>query len=722
MRHGKKSLKLNKAAPPSEQHLRYGQGIWPDDTSTPSPPITFTILHLTCFHSRRPSLASTSSTETYSIHIIAFQMGAQSAQPSASTASLRRIKNFQIDDQTRFLYLILKQLDLKTVNWQHVADDLCIKNGHAARMRWSRFKQHVEGVPAAPRSRKDEGKNAKGDGKGKGTDMGMGMKRSGDDLAREDEGDSKRFKMEQGWPMHVGYGHGPPPPYYHGPPPYGMPPPHHAPHHPSYGPPPPGHYHTQPYHGPGQLAPRPHGQPMFQPPPSQYNQTTATPPTGTINPTSISKPVTIANIKPEPNPERTKQPVAVVKAEDPAVEIKPEPGVEPVAQPAARPSQPPHQSAATIENGEEKPNLPLPPASTPVDPAEPLSTTLVPTDATTDNSRQYSEVKVPKQSPIPAQEPQNTTSTTANIQEAKAPSQANENASQDLLSAVAEVSKEDFAKAVDAEATTHAQTFSAVGPQGASIALEQATTASPEIPLASIKAHTIRQPPAPITAPVATQAPSVTSGIVARAVSQAPKPAPKSTPSARSSKTPSVPPSPRAQSTSFPPFRPPPQGYPYYGAIHAPPLPPPGQPPLPIMPPHYHYTHRPAHITPPPYWHHIPHINNPPPPPFSISTPAHSHSMPDWSNNPHPFGPPPPPPHQFPNTPHSAPPQTLTFSDIFTPSNPPPLQQNHEAEDLHMGVMDEFDLTNFDFGMGDVIMEPQFVVADADGGIGTGKG
>lgn len=69
----------------------------------------------------------------------------------------------------KFLYTILKQLDLKTVNksreetseapltllqqidWQAVAGQLDITNGHAARMRFSRFKQQMEGVPVSPR-------------------------------------------------------------------------------------------------------------------------------------------------------------------------------------------------------------------------------------------------------------------------------------------------------------------------------------------------------------------------------------------------------------------------------------------------------------------------------------------------------------------------------------------------------------------------------------------
>lgn len=70
---------------------------------------------------------------------------------------------------SKFLYVIMKQLDLKSVScsskqglghythlvqqidWQQVADQLDITNGHAARMRYSRFKQQMEGVPSATR-------------------------------------------------------------------------------------------------------------------------------------------------------------------------------------------------------------------------------------------------------------------------------------------------------------------------------------------------------------------------------------------------------------------------------------------------------------------------------------------------------------------------------------------------------------------------------------------
>ncbi|OAP61978.1 hypothetical protein AYL99_04181 [Fonsecaea erecta] len=61
--------------------------------------------------------------------------------------SVRRTKNFANDPQTPiFLYTILKQLDLRSINWNEVAGSLGISNGHAARMRYSRMKSQFEGT------------------------------------------------------------------------------------------------------------------------------------------------------------------------------------------------------------------------------------------------------------------------------------------------------------------------------------------------------------------------------------------------------------------------------------------------------------------------------------------------------------------------------------------------------------------------------------------------
>jgi hypothetical protein len=74
--------------------------------------------------------------------------------------ALRRTKNYASDPQTpMFLYTILKQLDLRSIDWSIVANSLDISNGHAARMRYSRMKTQFEGTtqPRNPRPKKDKG-------------------------------------------------------------------------------------------------------------------------------------------------------------------------------------------------------------------------------------------------------------------------------------------------------------------------------------------------------------------------------------------------------------------------------------------------------------------------------------------------------------------------------------------------------------------------------------
>ncbi|EAS30782.1 uncharacterized protein CIMG_06261 [Coccidioides immitis RS] len=79
--------------------------------------------------------------------------------------TLKRSKTLPADGQTtKFLYTILKQLDLKSVDWNLVASQLDISNGHAARMRFSRFRQHMEGItstPRTPRAKKPKTEKAK---------------------------------------------------------------------------------------------------------------------------------------------------------------------------------------------------------------------------------------------------------------------------------------------------------------------------------------------------------------------------------------------------------------------------------------------------------------------------------------------------------------------------------------------------------------------------------
>ncbi|EEH02871.1 conserved hypothetical protein [Histoplasma capsulatum G186AR] len=75
-------------------------------------------------------------------------------------ASLKRSKTMPADGQTaKFLYTILKQLDLKSIDWNLVASQLEISNGHAARMRFSRFRQHMEGITTNNRTPRPKNKN-----------------------------------------------------------------------------------------------------------------------------------------------------------------------------------------------------------------------------------------------------------------------------------------------------------------------------------------------------------------------------------------------------------------------------------------------------------------------------------------------------------------------------------------------------------------------------------
>ncbi|CRG89782.1 hypothetical protein PISL3812_06821 [Talaromyces islandicus] len=91
---------------------------------------------------------------------------------SSGLPTPRRSKTMPTEGHmTKFLYSILKQLDLKPIDWSLVATELEISNGHAARMRYSRFKQQMEGTVSVPRAAKQQPK--KGVGKG---DMAKGAK------------------------------------------------------------------------------------------------------------------------------------------------------------------------------------------------------------------------------------------------------------------------------------------------------------------------------------------------------------------------------------------------------------------------------------------------------------------------------------------------------------------------------------------------------------------
>ncbi|KAL2821773.1 hypothetical protein BDW59DRAFT_164111 [Aspergillus cavernicola] len=66
----------------------------------------------------------------------------------------RRSKTMPTDSPAaKFLYTIIKQLDLKGIDWTLVASQLEISNGHAARMRYHRFRNQMEGITSKPRKK-----------------------------------------------------------------------------------------------------------------------------------------------------------------------------------------------------------------------------------------------------------------------------------------------------------------------------------------------------------------------------------------------------------------------------------------------------------------------------------------------------------------------------------------------------------------------------------------
>ncbi|KAL4782501.1 hypothetical protein BJX76DRAFT_369125 [Aspergillus varians] len=75
-------------------------------------------------------------------------------EPAPTTPSIPRSKSMPTDSPTaKFLYAIIKQLDLKGIDWSLVASQLEISNGHAARMRYHRFRKQMEGINTTQRKK-----------------------------------------------------------------------------------------------------------------------------------------------------------------------------------------------------------------------------------------------------------------------------------------------------------------------------------------------------------------------------------------------------------------------------------------------------------------------------------------------------------------------------------------------------------------------------------------
>ncbi|KAL4949653.1 hypothetical protein BDW69DRAFT_202698 [Aspergillus filifer] len=78
--------------------------------------------------------------------------------PAALPPANRRNKAIPTDSApARFFYAMLRQLDLKNIDWNLVASENEISNGHAARMRYHRFRNQVENIQ--PQKRKPKANN-----------------------------------------------------------------------------------------------------------------------------------------------------------------------------------------------------------------------------------------------------------------------------------------------------------------------------------------------------------------------------------------------------------------------------------------------------------------------------------------------------------------------------------------------------------------------------------
>ncbi|KAK8247772.1 hypothetical protein HDK77DRAFT_490875 [Phyllosticta capitalensis] len=84
------------------------------------------------------------------------------------------------------LYAIIRQLDLKYIDWKAVAEECKISNGHAARMRFHRYKQTAENLQ--PSKRGPRGKTVKRD------KLGDEIRKGG--LTDDDDEEKYRVKKE----------------------------------------------------------------------------------------------------------------------------------------------------------------------------------------------------------------------------------------------------------------------------------------------------------------------------------------------------------------------------------------------------------------------------------------------------------------------------------------------------------------------------------------------
>ncbi|KFY21971.1 hypothetical protein V493_06958 [Pseudogymnoascus sp. VKM F-4281 (FW-2241)] len=99
----------------------------------------------------------------------------------------------------KFMYYIVKQLDVRSVDWNLVANDMEITNGHAARMRFARFKNQMEGTVPKTRAPRDKSRAPKAK-----------RMKTKDEKKEEDGGEKAllKLKLEEGATVNTAAGSG----------------------------------------------------------------------------------------------------------------------------------------------------------------------------------------------------------------------------------------------------------------------------------------------------------------------------------------------------------------------------------------------------------------------------------------------------------------------------------------------------------------------------------
>lgn len=106
-----------------------------------------------------------------------------------------------------FLFSMLKQLDVKHIEWKRIAEEHGITNGHAARMRWCRYRDAREGVKPNARKNKRGRDSVSSDedsddvrARGKAADKGSGKRkrqRGADSEGADDKSDDEELVVKK---------------------------------------------------------------------------------------------------------------------------------------------------------------------------------------------------------------------------------------------------------------------------------------------------------------------------------------------------------------------------------------------------------------------------------------------------------------------------------------------------------------------------------------------